>query len=177
MPIAELNIASLKAPIDDPATSEFAGNLERINGLAERMPGFIWRLKGEGSDATDLRIDGSPDVIVNLSVWQSVAALEAFAFKTAHARFFQRREEWFHLMDRPHFVMWPVAEGHFPTLTEALERLEWLRAHGDTAEAFGWVYVRKAAAVAAEDDGVRRRRHDQSQSEAAQQTPVTSARW
>jgi succinate dehydrogenase flavin-adding protein (antitoxin of CptAB toxin-antitoxin module)/heme-degrading monooxygenase HmoA len=159
MPIAELNIARLKAPLEDPATKEFADNLERINGMAERMPGFIWRLKGEGSNATDLRIDDSPDVIVNVSVWESLEALEAFVFKTAHARFFQRRAEWFHLMDRPHFVMWPVAAGHYPSLAEAKERLEHLGRHGDTEQAYGWVYARKvAAAAAAENDAVHRRR-------------------
>ncbi len=141
MQLAELNIARLKAALDDPATRDFAANLERINGMAERMPGFIWRLKGEGNDATSLRIDDSPLTIVNLSTWESVAALETFVFRTAHAQFYKRRDEWFHLMERPHFVMWWVPDGHRPDLAEAKSKLDALHAAGPTDEAFGWAQV------------------------------------
>ena len=45
-----------------------------------------------------------------------------------------------------HFVMWWVPAGHRPTLEEALERLEHLRVHGDSDEAFGWSYLKDAKA-------------------------------
>jgi hypothetical protein len=47
--LAQINIATLLAPLDDPRLAEFVANLDRINELAEAAPGFIWRLKGEGN--------------------------------------------------------------------------------------------------------------------------------
>ncbi len=52
MQLAELNIALLRAPIEDPMIAEFANALDEINTLAEASPGFVWRLIGEGNDAT-----------------------------------------------------------------------------------------------------------------------------
>jgi hypothetical protein len=40
--------------------------------------------------------------------------------------------------------MWWVPAGHRPSLEEALERLDHLRAHGDTDHAFGWAHAREA---------------------------------
>ena len=62
--LAQLNIAALKAPLDSPELKDFVDNLDRINALAEDSAGFVWRLKGDGNDATSLRPLGE-DVIVN----------------------------------------------------------------------------------------------------------------
>ena len=43
-----------------------------------------------------------------------------------------------------HFVMWWIPAGHRPTLDEALTRLEHLRAHGDSDQAFGWKWLKEA---------------------------------
>ena len=69
MHLAELNIARLKYPFDDPRVAEFADNLDRVNGIAERSEGFVWRLQDDGGDATDIRAFDDPLVIVNMSVW------------------------------------------------------------------------------------------------------------
>ena len=53
--LAQINIATLKAPLDSPELKDFVDNLDRINALAEGSDGFVWRLKGEGNDATSLR--------------------------------------------------------------------------------------------------------------------------
>jgi hypothetical protein len=42
--LAQLNIGRIKGPMDSPIMADFAANLERINALAERTPGFVWRL-------------------------------------------------------------------------------------------------------------------------------------
>jgi len=42
--LAQLNIATLLHPIDHPAIKEFVDNLDRINLLAEKSKGFVWRL-------------------------------------------------------------------------------------------------------------------------------------
>ena len=61
-----------------------------------------------------------------------------------HKKFYERREEWFEVLGEMHFVMWWVPEGHEPSLEEALEKLEYLRTHGDSDEAFGWKWLKEA---------------------------------
>jgi len=104
---------------------------------------------GEGNTAT--AIDGDPQYIPNLTVWESAAELEAFVFNTLHAKFMQRRAEWFEVLGEMHFVMWWVPEGHKPTLAEALTKLDQLRANGDSADAFGWDYLRANPLAPAEN--------------------------
>ncbi|MEP6828215.1 MAG: DUF3291 domain-containing protein [Aestuariivirga sp.] len=140
MHLAELNIGKFKHPTSDPLMADFMNNLDRINALAERSEGFVWRLKAEGSNnATDLRV--GDDYAVNLSVWTDAKALENYVFKTAHAQFYKRKEEFFALMEKPHMVFWPVTEGHQPTLTEARDRLEDYEKNGPSERAFGWAEV------------------------------------
>ena len=97
--------------------------------------------KDDSGNATNFRPFPDPQMAVNLSVWESVEALERYVYQTVHKRFYGRREEWFDKLDGPHFVMWWVPAGHRPTLDEAKERLEYLAAHGPTDHAFGWESV------------------------------------
>ena len=53
--LAQLNIGRLVAPLADPQIKEFVDNLGPINALAEQSAGFVWRLKGDGNDATSIR--------------------------------------------------------------------------------------------------------------------------
>ena len=145
MHLAELNIGRLVAPTDDPRVAEFMANLDRVNGLGKRMPGFVWMMEGSGEPGTgntDAKIDGDPQFVANLTVWQDLPSLETFVHKTLHARFMARRREWFEVLTDQHFVMWPVAEGHRPTLDEGLAMLDLRRRQGDTAQAFGWDWAR-----------------------------------
>ena len=121
MHLAELNIARLKYPLDDPKVAEFADNLDLVNGIAERSPGFVWRLKDETGNATDIQAFDDPMMIVNMSVWQDAESLEHFVWNTLHKRFYQKKGNWFEPMGRPHFVMWWVPAGHIPTPQEALD--------------------------------------------------------
>lgn len=136
--IAELNIGRIRYLTDDPRMAGFMDNLDRINALAERSPGFVWRMTGEGNNATDVMFDGAPGMNMNLSVWESAEDLERYVFSTVHVQFYRRKEEWFETLDQPWFVMWPVEDGHRPSLTEAFERLDHLRAHGSSDYACGW---------------------------------------
>ena len=143
MHLAELNIGRLIAPREDPRVAEFMQNLDLINGLGKRMPGFVWMMEGEaGEGNTATAIDGDPQYIPNLTVWETPAQLETFVFGTLHAKFMQRRAEWFEILGEMHFVMWWVPAGHRPTLQEALDKLAHLRAHGDSDAAFGWDHIR-----------------------------------
>jgi hypothetical protein len=137
MHLAQLNVATLVAPIDSPELAVFVAGLDRINAIAESSPGFVWRLVGEGNDATSLRPFPDPDVIVNLSVWTSRDALRSFMYRTDHASFLRRRREWFRPMDTPAVVLWHVPAGHLPSLDEARERLDALTLNGPSPHAFG----------------------------------------
>lgn len=149
MHLAELNIGRLIAPTDDPRVTEFMDNLDRINGLGKRMPGFVWMMEGSGEPGTgntDACIDGDPQFVANLSVWETPEQLQAFVFDTLHARFMDRGKEWFEDLVQMHFVMWWVPEGTQPTLDDALAKLAYREEHGDSADAFGWDWLRAQAA-------------------------------
>ena len=103
--------------------------------------------EGEGNTAT--AIDGDPRYIPNLTVWETPAHLQTFVYDTLHAKFMHRRAEWFEVLGEMHFVMWWVPVGHKPTLAEALAKLEHLRSHGDSDDAFGWDYMRAKMAPSA----------------------------
>jgi hypothetical protein len=133
--LAQINVAELRAPLDSPQLKDFVDNLDRINALAESADGFIWRLKGEGNDATSLRPMGDK-VIVNMSVWRDVTALRDYVYHSAHVEIMKRRREWFARMKSAYLCLWWVPQGHTPSVMEAAERLEHLRQHGPTREAF-----------------------------------------
>jgi hypothetical protein len=135
--LAEFNIARIKYPLEDPRMREFVNNVDQVNRLADTLPGFVWRLKDESGHAMNMTVYGDPAILPNLTVWQNVEALERFVFKTVHGRFFDRRTDWFE-QPEPTLVMWWVSAGHRPGLEEGCERLDRLRAHGPTDDAFGW---------------------------------------
>ena len=141
MHLAELNIGRLVAPTDDPRVAEFMAALDRINGLGKRMPGFVWMMEGSGEPGTgntETSIGDDPQFVSNLTVWESAETLENFVWNTVHRQFYERRRDWFEVLGDMHFVMWWVKDGHRPTLDEGLARLDRLKAHGNSAEAFGW---------------------------------------
>ena len=133
--LAQLNIAVMKEPLDSPHMADFVANLDRINALAESSPGFVWRLQTEEGDATALRPLGD-STLVNMSVWEDVAALNQYVYKTAHVEIMRRRKEWFERMSEAHMVLWWVPQGHRPSVVQAVERLQLLRKHGPSADAF-----------------------------------------
>lgn len=92
----------------------------------------------------DVKLDGDPRKITNLSVWRDVQSLERFVWGTVHRQFYERRKNWFEVLDKMHFAMWWVPEGHRPSLDEALERLQQRQEQGDSSEAFGWEYLCEA---------------------------------
>lgn len=134
--LAQLNIAKAKYPLDDPAISEFVDNLEPINALADAAAGFIWRLQGESGDATDISIYDDYSIVVNMSVWDGVESLKQFAYRSRHADFVKRKKEWFERLEASYYVLWWVPAGHQPDMEEARERLEYLRANGESQRAF-----------------------------------------
>jgi hypothetical protein len=111
--LAQLNIGRLRYELDDPRMADFVNNLARVNAIADRAEGFVWRLQDASGNATSYRPYGDdPRMAINMSVWENVAALERYVWQTVHKRFYGRRHEWFEKLDGPYFVMWWVSEGH-----------------------------------------------------------------
>lgn len=134
--LAQVNIAKLRAPLDSPVLADFVAALEPVNAMADAAPGFVWRLQTEDGDATAVRAFDDDMLIVNLSVWESAEALADFTYRSGHRDVMVRRREWFERMAEAFLVLWWVPAGHLPTVDEARQRLEHLRAHGPSPHAF-----------------------------------------
>ena len=136
MTIAQFNIARARWPLDDPRMAEFTNMIDRMNALARRSPGYLWRLEDEeGPDAP--RFPGDPLMTFTLSVWQDVDSLRAFTWNTIHKRFRMRRGDWFQPLDQAYLAIWPIARDHRPDGREALAMLELLREQGPSDKVFG----------------------------------------
>ncbi len=134
--IAQLNVARAVAPLDDPRLAGFMALLDEVNVLAERSQGFVWRMQGESGNSTDVRVEGDPLLIVNLTVWESTDDLFAFTYRSDHRAVFARRFEWFERWEGPSVVLWWQPTGATPTIDDAFRRLQILADHGPTPEAF-----------------------------------------
>ncbi|HEX6311805.1 MAG TPA: DUF3291 domain-containing protein [Acidimicrobiia bacterium] len=134
--LAQVNVARLRAPLDSPLLADFVARLDEINKLGDTSPGFVWRLKEPGGNATSFRIFDDDSLIVNLTMWVSIEALADFVYRTGHKDVLRRRREWFVPMDEAALALWWVPAGHRPSVAEAEDRLRYLREHGPTPEAF-----------------------------------------
>jgi hypothetical protein len=137
--IAQINIGRVLGGPDDPRMEDFYANLARVNALADRMPGFVWRLKDDsGTGAMALHWPGDPSMNANMSVWESPEALGKFVFQTVHRNVYARKHDFFEVPSQNTVCLWWVEAGHVPTLEEAKERLDHLNANGPSNFAFGW---------------------------------------
>lgn len=137
--LAEINIGRLAAPLDSPQLKDFVDNLSRINALAEASPGFVWRLTGEGNNATDIRpFDDDPMMAINMSVWTDLASLGAYVYRSDHVSIMRRRREFFEVPTEAFMTLWWVPAGHVPSVAEGIDRLERFRRHGPTPFAFSF---------------------------------------
>jgi hypothetical protein len=133
--LAQVNVATVRAPLDSPELAGFVAQLEPINALADHSPGFVWRLQTEDGDATAIRPFQDERIMVNLSVWESLEDLRTFVYASRHLDVMRRRREWFHRMDA-YLALWWVPAGTIPTVAEAKERLQLLAGKGPGPDAF-----------------------------------------
>jgi len=137
--LAEINVAKIKGvTIDDPIMKEFVDNLDTINELAENSDGFIWRLKDDSNNATNLNPYNDVQIIINISVWKNVETLGNYVFKTVHSDFLKRRKEWFRNYGKVSTGMWWIPEGEYPTVEEAVEKLAELQKNGASSSVFNF---------------------------------------
>lgn len=136
--IAQINIARMLAPIDDPLMQDFVAQLAPINALADGTPGFVWRLQSDSGDATSIKVYDDEFIIINLTVWVDVDALRKYVYKSDHSKVMRERKRWFEKFAGPYYALWWIPAGHIPSTGEGKERLGYLREHGDTAYAFSF---------------------------------------
>ena len=83
-----------------------------------------------------------------MSVWDSVEALHAFTYRSAHGQVFAARRQWFDDWKSrvaslpelgagaPFLALWWIRAGEIPTAAEGIRRLRLLGEHGPHAQAF-----------------------------------------
>ena len=134
--LAQVNIGKFRKPPADPVNADFMNALDRVNALAEASTGFIWRLTGQGNNATDIRVFDDPNMAINMSVWTNVETLAAFAYRNLdHRAIMRRRTEWFE-ETKVYMALWWIEAGTLPTLEDAKYGLAGLQRLGPTPEAF-----------------------------------------
>ena len=134
--LAQVNIARMKGPLDGPLMAGFVARLDEINSLADRCPGFVWRLQTPEGNATYLRPYDDERILFNLSVWETVEALQAFVYRSAHVELLRQRHEWFERFEGAYAALWWVPVGHRPSVDEAKKRLARVAEEGATPFAF-----------------------------------------
>jgi heme-degrading monooxygenase HmoA len=145
--LAQVNLAYALGDESDAVMAGFMAQLDEINAIAERSPGFVWRYVTDSRDPSQRELEDKR-VLFNMSVWDSAEALHAFTYKTQHAKVFASRKKWFDEWKPrvsslrelgegvPFMALWWVPAGHVPTPSEAIERLRLLGAKGPTPQAF-----------------------------------------
>lgn len=136
--LAQANIAKMRAPLDDPLMAGFVNRLDELNAIADAAPGFVWRLEAEEGEVSPVARFSGERVLFNLSVWESIEALEAYVYQTNHVTAVQKRAEWFERPSKSPFVLWWISAGHIPSEQEAEQRFEMLWQDGPTVDAFSF---------------------------------------
>ena len=134
--LAQVNIGRIRAPLDHPIMEGSRSQLDPINALADRSPGFVWRLQTEDGNAMAIRPFDDDRMAINMSVWESLEALQQFVYRSAHVGPLRDRKEWFEPLEGPILVLWWIPAGHIPTVVEAQERLRLLKERGPSPAAF-----------------------------------------
>ncbi len=134
--LAQVNIGRLRAPLEDSSMEGFRTQLDPINALADRSPGFVWRLQTEDGNATAIRPFDDDQMAINMSVWESFDALQRFVYQSAHVAPLRDRTLWFEPIEGPILALWWIPTGHIPAVAEAQERLRILAERGPSRDAF-----------------------------------------
>ena len=112
-------------------TRSFQGSVQVSTGAQ-----IVWRLAGEANNALYLRPYDDDRIIFNMSVWESVEALQNFVYKSMHRELIKHRKDWFDHFGAAYVALWWVPAGHTPGVDEAKKRLAHLDEHGPSQFAF-----------------------------------------
>jgi heme-degrading monooxygenase HmoA len=137
--LAQANVAYALAPHDDPRMAEYMARLDEINRLAEGSPGYVWRYLTDSRDPSQREFE-DPRVLFNMSVWESIDALHAYTYRTAHAQVYASRRQWFadekSVVGGHALAMWWIPRGELPSVADAKQRLDAIVANGPSECAF-----------------------------------------
>lgn len=136
--LAQINIAKAKAAMDSEIMRGFVERLEEINTLADKAPGFIWRLKDDAGDASAIQAYDDPSIAVNMSVWEDLDSLKNYVYRSIHVELLQGKKAWFNKMEKSHQALWWIPATHIPTLAEGKQRLGYLQKNGPSVFAFNF---------------------------------------
>jgi hypothetical protein len=134
--LAQINIAQAKDHMESSTMQGFVSRLDEINAIADHADGFVWRLQTEEGDTTSIQAFEDEKLIVNMSVWQDVASLKHYVYKSMHVELIQDRDAWFDKIQTVHQALWWVPAGHIPSIEEGKIRLALLQKEGPSAKAF-----------------------------------------
>ena len=134
--LAQSNVARMRAPLDDPLMQGFVARLDPLNEIADSSLGFVWRYESEEGDTTEIEVFDDELILFNMSVWESVDALEAFAYRSNHIEAVRKRAQWFERPSQAPLVLWWIEAGHQPSVPEAKSRFDRLWQRGPSADAF-----------------------------------------
>lgn len=144
--LALVNLGRAKFEIDDPRMGEFIAALDRINLVADKSPGFLWRQSAEENDYLQPYEDKK--ILFNFSVWSDIESLKKFVYRGVHSEILRRRQEWFERFDAPYLALWWISPNTKPSVDEALSRIEFLQAHGPSEYAFTFSHYFPPAVLA-----------------------------
>jgi heme-degrading monooxygenase HmoA len=137
--LAQANVAYAIAPADDPRMADYIARLDEINQLADTAPGFVWRYLTDSRDPAQREFP-DPLVLFNMSVWDSIDALHAYTYRTAHREVYAARKQWFvdtrSVVGGHAIAMWWIPAGQIPTVADAKTRLDLITANGPSPRAF-----------------------------------------
>jgi Domain of unknown function (DUF3291) len=71
--LAQVDVARMRGPLDSAVMREFADGFDPVDKLADRAPGFVWRLQTGGH--APLVEDLTRLWVVNVSLWRDYPAL------------------------------------------------------------------------------------------------------
>lgn len=154
--LAQINIGRIREPLEHPVMRGFVERLADLNALADRSPGFVWRLQTPAGDATYFRPYDDDRILVNLSVWESIETLRAYVYGSAHAELLKHRREWFEHFSNAYLALWWVPSGHRPDVEEGKARLAHLDANGPTDFAFTFKSIHHPDATATQSHNAQR---------------------
>nr|CAA6830935.1 MAG: Unknown protein [uncultured Thiotrichaceae bacterium] len=136
--LAQINVALAKEALDSATMKGFVDRLDEINELADHSPGFVWRLQSDVRDEKTIQTLDNPLLIVNMSVWEDLASLKHYVYKSVHVELIRDREAWFNKIAEAHQALWWVPEGHLPSVEEGKAKLEYLQQNGVGPKAFNF---------------------------------------
>jgi hypothetical protein len=134
--LAQINIAYAKEDNDSAVMAGFIKRLDEINALADKAPGFVWRLQGEEGNAVSLQVFEDPLLLVNMSVWEDMESLKHYVYRSSHVELIRDRDAWFNKMRKMHQALWWVPAGQIPSVAEGKEKLALIQQQGVSAAAF-----------------------------------------